>query len=331
MFARVRPLFVDEIKHLDISQADLDSLVRYPDYNLLDFNSTPFEFDRVFNPNCDQEDVYEEVEPFVRAVMGGTRVCVFAYGQTGSGKSYTMEGPEENRGVNFHALKSILEFAKGNSEHKTDVHLSMVEVYNETIRDLLSMETSVDDALEIRVGKQGVYVDMLSEWPVRCIEEATSLIERGCDKRQEADNNMNERSSRSHLVITVKVERHNIRNGQCSCGYLHLVDLAGSERVKLANASGARLREAQSINKSLSALGDVISALASNHKHVPYRNSKLTFLLQDALKEKSKVLMFVNINPSPVYTGESTSSLQFAVRCRSVQLGRPQRNVTYNR
>jgi hypothetical protein len=89
VFARVRPLFVDEIRHLDVSQADLDGLVRYPDYNLLDFNSTPFEFDRVFNPSCDQEDIYDEVEPFIRAVMGGCRVCVFAYGQTGSGKSHT--------------------------------------------------------------------------------------------------------------------------------------------------------------------------------------------------------------------------------------------------
>ena len=178
----------------------------------------------------------------------------------------------------------------------------------------------------------------------------------------------------------------NLHNGSTTSGYLYLVDLAGSERVKLTAASGIRLREAQNINKwvltvwstiwnscevwpsqlvidatirSLSALGDVIAAMASGHKHVPYRNSKLTFLLQDALKESSKVLMFVNINPSPVFTGESTCSLQFATRCRSVievdnthhclydfkwsnhansfgpyccrsvQLGRPRKNIAY--
>jgi hypothetical protein len=116
-----------------------------------------------------------------------------------------MEGPEDNKGVNYRALKTIMELGKSNDEFKTDVHLSMLEVYNETIRDLLSMESSVDDHLDIRVGKQGVYVDMLSEWPVRCIEEAVSIIDRGSDNRRTASNNVNERSSRSHLVIMVKV------------------------------------------------------------------------------------------------------------------------------
>lgn len=116
-----------------------------------------------------------------------------------------MEGPENNKGVNYRALKSILDLARGSDEFKTDVHISMLEVYNETIRDLLSMESSIDDSLDIRVGKQGVYVDMLSEWPVRCVEEAVSIIERGSDNRKTASNNVNERSSRSHLVVTVKV------------------------------------------------------------------------------------------------------------------------------
>ncbi|CAE7386268.1 KIN14R [Symbiodinium microadriaticum] len=108
-----------------------------------------------------------------------------------------------------------------------------------------------------------------------------------------------------------------------------MVDLAGSERVKLSTMSGKRLREAQTINKSLGSLGDVISSLASGHKHVPYRSSKLTFLLQDALKESSKVLMFININPSPVHTGESTNALQFGSHCRNVELGHAKRAVTY--
>lgn len=149
----------------------------------------------------------------------------------------------------------------------------------------------------------------------------------------------------------MQVDRVNVHSGAHTTGYLYLVDLAGSERVKLTAASGTRLREAQNINKcvrheprlflfclytvnwlsyfyandcrSLSALGDVIAAMAAGHKHVPYRNSKLTFLLQDALKENSKVLMFVNINPSPVFTGESTCSLQFATRCRYGRISCP--------
>lgn len=116
-----------------------------------------------------------------------------------------MEGPDGDRGVNYRALKSILDLSRGTDEYKTDIHISMLEVYNETIWDLLSMESSADDALDVRVGKQGVYVDMLSEWPVRCIEEALSIIDRGSDNRRTASNNVNERSSRSHLVVMVKV------------------------------------------------------------------------------------------------------------------------------
>ena len=133
-----------------------------------------------------------------------------------------MEGPEENRGVNYRALKSILDLSRGNEDYKTDVHLSMLEVYNETIRDLLSMESSVDDTLDIRVGKQGVYVDMLSEWPVRCIEEAVSIIDRGSDCRQTASNNVNERSSRSHLVVMVKV-RPNAWTASCNVARVDVV------------------------------------------------------------------------------------------------------------
>jgi kinesin family protein C2/C3 len=116
-----------------------------------------------------------------------------------------MEGSESKKGVNYRALKSILDLSKDSDEFKTDVQISMLEVYNENIRDLLSIETAVDDSLDIRIGKQGTYVDMLSEWPVRCIEEAISILDRGSSNRQNASNNINERSSRSHLVVIIKV------------------------------------------------------------------------------------------------------------------------------
>lgn len=132
---------------------------------------------------------------------------------------------------------------------------------------------------------------------------------------------MNEHSSRSHLVISIAVLGVNRKTGVRSSGKLHLIDLAGSERLKSTGATGDRLEEAKNINRSLSALGDVIAALASGSGHVPYRNSKLTFLLQDSLSANAKVVMFVNINPAPASAQESVCSLNFASRCRSVQLG----------
>ena len=158
--------------------------------------------------------------------------------------------------------------------------------------------------------------------------EVQSLIQKGSLNRQTASNNVNEHSSRSHLVVGVKIDRESRRTGERLIGRMQLVDLAGSERVKLTSATGQRLREAQHINKSLSSLGDVIAAMVGNQKHVPYRNSKLTFLLQESLRENSKVLMFVNINPVPEYGQESTCSLQFAARCRSVQLGQAKKLTT---
>ena len=249
-----------------------------------------------------------------------------------------MEGVDGSRGVNFRALQSLFRISmEDNADFKTTISISMLEVYNEKIKDLLGVAASRNAAiakadfdftdLEIRMGKQGVFVEHLRELPVEDMLEVQTLILKGCQNRQTASNNVNEHSSRSHLVIIIKVDRENRRSGEKLAGLMTLVDLAGSERVKLTSATGQRLREAQHINKSLSSLGDVIAALASGQKHIPYRNSKLTFLLQDCLKESSKVLMFVNINPIPDYAQESTCSLQFATRCRSVQLGQA-RKVT---
>ena len=164
-------------------------------------------------------------------------------------------------------------------------------------------------------------VENLSEKVISNMEEVVAMLALGTKNRRVASNNVNEHSSRSHLVMVVRVDRENIRTGQISKGVLYLIDLAGSERIKNTNATGDRLKEAQHISKSLSALGDVVCSLSSNAKHIPYRNSKLTFLLQDTLREHSKVLMFVNINPLPSYASESICSLNFAARCKSVVLG----------
>lgn len=157
------------------------------------------------------------------------------------------------------------------------------------------------------------------------------MLKKGINNRYVLSSVQPNRLIRSHFIVLIKVHRTKMSTGQTTIGSLYFVDLAGSERAKLSTVTGMQLREAQNINKyviiiiiiiniyifrSLNALGDVISSLSENHKHVPYRNSKLTFLLQDALKDNSKVLMFIMIIPSPVHTGESMSALQFGARCR---------------
>ena len=201
---------------------------------------------------------------------------------------------------------------------KTDIEMSMMEVYNERIRDLLNRTAHQDQTLEVRLAKFGVVVENLGLWPVSNLTEAISLFESGTSARRVSSTDDNEFSSRSHLVTVVRVNRHNMRTGEKFAGVLHLVDLAGSEKVKMSSASGTRLREAQHINKSLGALADVITALATKQRQIPYRNSKLTFLLQDVLKENSKVVMITCINPIPDNLYESISTLTFGLKCRSV-------------
>jgi len=234
-----------------------------------------------------------------------------------------MVGNAADLGMNMRALDTIFTIAD-EDQITTKCKMSMLEVYNERIVDLLNTEEGGGGSqdLEIRVRKgQGIYVEDLSEFLVKSTDDVRALMTRGNNNRTVASNNVNEHSSRSHLVIILRVERENQRTGNSTIGCLHLVDLAGSERIKMTQASGQRLKEAQNINKSLSSLGDVISSLASQAKHVPYRNSKLTHLLSDVLSANSRVVMFVNITPLPECFSESSSSLNFAARCRTVSLG----------
>lgn len=199
------------------------------------------------------------------------------------------------------------------------------------MKDLLGCTGEEDAAaadLDVRVGKgprgtPSVFVEGLVECEVTSLDEVEHLMQEGQRNRHVGSNNVNEHSSRSHLVLCVKIVATRRDTGVMAHGKLNLIDLAGSERLKSTNAEGVRLREAQNINRSLSALGDVVAALGRAGKsHVPYRNSKLTFLLQDSLSANSRVLMFVNITPAAQCVGESQCSLTFAGRCRAVQLGK---------
>lgn len=285
-----------------------------------------WEFDEVFDFNSKQSDVYTDVSALVTSVMDGYNVCIFAYGQTGSGKTHTMAGPASDRGVNTRALQEL--FVKSSArkdEFRDSVTLSILEVYNEEIRDLL-----VDggyDKLEIRQGEHGNYVPGLTECGVASIEDVFNLFGQAEQNRATATTNMNEHSSRSHMMLTINVVSENIRTGAVSRGKLNLVDLAGSERINKSGATGQALKEAQNINKSLSALGDVIAARASKQGHIPFRNSTLTYLLQDSLSKDSKTLMIVCISPAITNSEETYCSLNFAARVRTVELGKATKNV----
>ncbi|OQS01301.1 kinesin-like protein [Achlya hypogyna] len=297
-----------------------------------------FEFDHVFQPSSSQTQVFEQTKALVVSAMDGFKyvgcgnrgqrarsVCIFAYGQTGSGKTHTMEGPAGDRGVNFRAMEELFRVRDERllSGHiECDMKLSILEVYNETIVDLLDDTQTAEErrVLEVRMGKHGAFVENLMEVEVASTTDVEDLMRLGHSHRSVGGHDFNEHSSRSHLVLSITITSVQKMDGKRATSKLHLIDLAGSERISKTAASGQRLKEAQHINRSLSALGDVIAALGTHSKHVPYRNSKLTFLLQESLSGNSKVLMFVNVSPVAWNAWESLCSLNFAQRCRSVAL-----------
>ncbi|KAG2544031.1 kinesin-like protein KIN-14E isoform X3 [Panicum virgatum] len=322
VFCRCRPLSKDEVSSGQKCVVDFDGA---NDGDIVITNAGTskkiFRFDRVFTPKDDQDVVYADASPLVTSVLDGYNVCIFAYGQTGTGKTFTMEGTERNRGVNYRTLEELFKIAEERKESATyDLSVSVLEVYNEQIRDLLAMSPS--KKLEIKQSSEGYHhVPGLVEAKVENIKEVWDVLLAGSNARAVGSNNVNEHSSRSHCMLCITVKAKNLLNGECTSSKLWLVDLAGSERLAKTDVQGERLKEAQNINRSLSALGDVISALATKSIHIPYRNSKLTHLLQDSLGGDSKALMFVQISPSDNDVSETLSSLNFASRVRRIELG----------
>eukprot|EP00298_Acanthocystis_sp_HF-20_P012462 c19900_g1_i1.p1 GENE.c19900_g1_i1~~c19900_g1_i1.p1 ORF type:complete len:866 (-),score=363.11 c19900_g1_i1:110-2707(-) len=301
-----------------------------------------YELDHIFPPNSTQEEVFEEVRHLIGSVADGYNVTIFAYGQTGSGKTHTMDGSPGQRGISHRALE--LFFNKSNSdssEHskkalKTQVliYVSMLEIYNEEIRDLLAENDPKQKnkvKLEVRQSPDGgSYVSGLTKLSASTLEDALRIMDIGRGSRKTSETKMNERSSRSHMVFTAYLEMTNPITKEKVSSKLHLVDLAGSERVSKTKATGEQLKEASFINQSLSALGDVIGALTTKSKkqtHVPYRNSKLTHLLQDSLCGTSRTAMFVTLSPSSDNFWETISTLNFGARAASVELGQATKQV----
>jgi kinesin family protein C2/C3 len=289
-----------------------------------------FEFDGVLPPEASQEEVFAELEDLVTSAADGYHVCVLAYGQTGSGKTYTMEGSRETQGVAQRAFRRLFRVLKEREAHvEAQVSMSMVEIYNEHIFDLLhraeksrDVDAPLQTAHEIRQSEEkGVFVKGVDRVEVRSHQDVAALLAQGHAARAMAATGVHDRSSRSHCVLTIFVETRHVLTGTQYSGKLHLVDLAGSECVAKSEVTGQRLLETQHINRSLAAVGDVFLALARKQKHVPFRNSKLTHLLSDSLGGDSKAVVLVCVNPGEDSLAETLNTLNFGARVRTVELG----------
>ncbi|XP_027807483.2 kinesin-like protein KIFC2 isoform X6 [Marmota flaviventris] len=276
-----------------------------------------------------QGQVFGELEPAVLSCLQGYSVCIFTYGQTGTGKTYSMEGPPEDPGIAPRALQSLFREMGTGGQHR--VTLSMVEIYNEAVRDLLA--PGPPERLAVRqgpAGQGGIQVAGLTHWDVPNLETLHQMLSLGRSNRATAATSMNPRSSRSHALVTLTLCAASPPSAPGTAGTLHLVDLAGSERAWKAGATGTqrgdpnsaqRLREAQTINRSLLALGGVMAALRARRPHVPFRDSQLTRLLQPALGPGTTAVLLLQISTRPEDLGETVCSLKFAERVGQVELG----------
>ncbi|XP_077549714.1 kinesin-like protein 68D isoform X2 [Haemaphysalis longicornis] len=298
---------------------DVDSLKQYT-------------FDAVYDCNSKQMDLYDETfRPLVDSVLMGFNGTIFAYGQTGTGKTYTMEGvfnQPECRGVIPNSFEHIFSHIARSHNQQYLVRASYLEIYQEEIRDLISKDQTKRLELKERPDT-GIYVKDLSSFVCKSIKEIEHVMTVGNQNRSVGATNMNLHSSRSHAIFIVTVEhsdlgpdgKHHIRVGK-----LNLVDLAGSERQAKTGTSGDRQKEAIKINLSLSALGNVISALVDGKSsHVPYRDSKLTRLLQDSLGGNAKTIMVANIGPASYNYEETLTTLRYANRAKNIR-NRPRVN-----
>ncbi|KAJ0003052.1 hypothetical protein NQD34_008201 [Periophthalmus magnuspinnatus] len=327
---RCRPLNQKEILMGNKQAVIVDEIRGTITVNRLETPNEPpktFTFDTVFGPDSKQLDVYNlTARPIIDSVLEGYNGTIFAYGQTGTGKTFTMEGVRavpELRGIIPNSFAHIFgHIAKAEGDTRFLVRVSYLEIYNEEVRDLLGKDQT--ERLEVKERPDvGVYIKDLPGYVVNNADGMDRIMTVGHKNRSVGATNMNEHSSRSHAIFTITIEcsEKGVDGDQhVRMGKLHLVDLAGSERQGKTGATGQRLKEATKINLSLSTLGNVISALVDGKStHVPYRNSKLTRLLQDSLGGNSKTMMCANIGPADYNYDETISTLRYANRAKNIK------------
>ena len=325
---RVRPMNSKEKKRECKSVCDVDS--KYNQISLLKPNSSEisksFAYDAVYDTDSTQQLVYNESAfSLVESVLEGYNGTIFAYGQTGCGKTHTMVGDYSNddlKGIIPKAFSHIFGYID-NSEDDTKflVRCSFIEIYNESILDLLGSDKNAKHDVKEDPDK-GIYVQNLTNVIVKSVPEIEKIMNAGMKHRKTGETAMNDQSSRSHSIFTIYIERSSEVKGEqkIRAGKLNLVDLAGSERQSKTQAKGDRLKEAQKINLSLSALGNVISALVDGKStHIPYRDSKLTRLLQDSLGGNTKTVMIAAVSPADYNYDETLSTLRYASRAKSIK------------
>ncbi|MGL4347994.1 MAG: hypothetical protein ACRCSV_00845, partial [Chlamydiales bacterium] len=317
VYCRVRPALSNEDRY-NFTVAE----------NSVDIDGNKFLFDKIFDPTNLQEDIFGEVSFLIDSIFDGYNSCIFAYGQTGSGKTYTMEGPTNNIGIIPRSVDEIFRLREAHTENgwKVNITASYIEIYNESIRDLLSEpENESGIKYEIKHENEVTHIKNCKYIDINNRSEALALLSLANKHRSVGSTRCNDRSSRSHSVFTITVDMTS--SGEHKKGTMNLIDLAGSERLSDSGSEGIRLKETQNINKSLSALGNVINALLRNEKHIPFRNSKLTYLMQNYLGGKARVLMFVNVSPELRHYNETLCSLRFASNVSECKLGQANKNA----
>ncbi|KAJ1727747.1 hypothetical protein LPJ61_004416 [Coemansia biformis] len=289
-----------------------------------DEHTGAFTFDRVFGPETTQAEIYGyAISDTLDDIFNGYNGTVFCYGQTGSGKTFTMMGAdidsEELRGIIPRIVEGVFgKIVESPPTVEYMVKASYMEIYMERIRDLLSPEESNLSVHEDKAN--GVYVKGLMEVFVSSIDEVYQVMRQGAKSRVVAQTNMNAESSRSHSIFQLTIEQKDTVNGKTKMGRLFLVDLAGSEKVGKTGATGQTLEEAKKINKSLSALGMVINALTDGKStHIPYRDSKLTRILQESLGGNSRTTLIINCSPAAYNASETVGTLRFGMRAKSIK------------
>ncbi|XP_072263384.1 kinesin-like protein KIF3C isoform X2 [Pyxicephalus adspersus] len=313
----------DRIVDMDVKLGQVT--IRNPRANPGELPKT-FTFDAVYDANSKQTDLYDEtVRPLIDCVLQGFNGTIFAYGQTGTGKTYTMQGlwaESEKKGVIPNSFDHIFTHISRSQNQQYLVRASYLEIYQEEIRDLLCKDQN--KKLELKENPEsGVYIKDLSSFVTKNVKEIEHVMNLGNQARSVACTNMNEHSSRSHTIFVITIECSELGvDGQehIRVGKLNLVDLAGSESQSKTATHGDRPKEASKINLSLSALGNVISSLVDGRStHIPYRDSKLTRLLQDSLGGNAKTIMVATLGPASHHFDETLSTLRFANRAKNIK------------